>query len=77
MKDFYFDLVKLDRDFGHRLDTAPDNQVIAEALLSIARQFEMFSVAQGVESERVAEIFAGLGADCLQGFHLGVPRLSA
>ena len=75
MKDFLFDLVKIDRYFGTDLDRSPDNQVIVEALLAIARQFEMFSVAQGVEiGEDAPRSSPALGADCLQGFHIGTPE---
>ncbi|WP_437437315.1 EAL domain-containing protein [Wenxinia marina] len=76
MKDFLFDLVKVDRRFGRTLDASADDQVVVAALLSIARQFEMFTVVQGIESVAAADAARDLAADCLQGFHVGVPRLS-
>jgi EAL domain-containing protein (putative c-di-GMP-specific phosphodiesterase class I) len=74
LKDFFFDLVKVDSCFVRAIDEDPDNQVIAEALITIAHQFEMCAVAEGVETAREAEVVTGFGVDCLQGYYYGVPR---
>lgn len=76
LKDFYFDLVKIDKSFAKRIDRDPDNQVLAEALITVAHQFEMFVVADGVETEAEAAFLKGIGADCLQGYHYGVPTFA-
>jgi len=44
------------------------------ALLMVAHQFEMFAVADGVESAEDAQFLTRMGADCLQGYHFGVPK---
>ena len=74
MKDFLFDLVKIDKSFVRDIATDPDNQILAEALLMVAHQFEMFAVADGVESAEDAQFLTRMGADCLQGYHFGVPK---
>jgi EAL domain-containing protein (putative c-di-GMP-specific phosphodiesterase class I) len=74
LKDFFFDMVKIDRHFIRDIDTSPDNQVIAEALITVAHQFEMFTVAEGVESPQEVELLGRLGIDCLQGYYFGVPK---
>lgn len=74
-KDFYFDLVKIDCGFIRNIDTDRDNQILTEALVSIARHFDMFTVAEGVESPAEAEYLIGAGADCLQGYLFGAPQL--
>ena len=74
LKDFFFDLVKIDKSFVRGIDHDPDNQVLAEALITVAQQFEMFAVADGVETAAEAAFLASIGADCLQGYHFGVPR---
>lgn len=74
LKDFFFDLVKIDRHFVADIDTSPDNQVLAEALITVAHQFEMFAVAEGVETREEAALLADLGVDCLQGYLFGQPR---
>lgn len=76
LKDFFFDLVKVDSHFIRNIDKDPDNQVLAEALITVAHQFEMFAVAEGVESQSEANFLISLGADCLQGYHFGVPKFT-
>jgi EAL domain-containing protein (putative c-di-GMP-specific phosphodiesterase class I) len=74
LKDFFFDLVKIDKSFVHGIADDPDNQVLTEALIKVAQQFEMLVIADGVESANEAAILTKMGADCLQGYHFGVPK---
>jgi len=76
LKDFFFDLVKVDRHFIRNINEDPDNQVLAEALITVAHQFEMFAVAEGIESQAEADFLISIGADCVQGYHFGVPKFS-
>ena len=76
LKDFLFDLVKIDKSFVKGVEHDPDNQVLIEALIAVAHQFEMFAVADGVETAQEAAFLSSLGADCLQGYHFGVPTLT-
>ena len=46
------------------------------AVIGVAESFEMFCVAQNVETASDAEVLTTLGVDCLQGYHLGVPTLT-
>lgn len=73
LKDFMFDLVKIDRHFVRDIAESPDNQVLTEALTMVAHQFEMFAVAEGVETEAEAAFLTHIGVDCLQGYHIGRP----
>lgn len=75
LKDFFFDLAKVEH-FIRAIDTTPDNQVLTEALISVAHQFEMFVVAEGVETLEEAGMVRQLGVDCLQGYLFGVPKAS-
>ena len=52
----------------------PDNQVLVEALVTVAHQFEMFAIVEGVESARDAAWLQSISVDCLQGFHIGAPK---
>ncbi len=76
LKDFMFDMVKIDRAFIRNIERDADNQALARALLAVARQFEMFTIAEGIESAEEAGFMTKLGVDCLQGYHLGVPKFS-
>jgi EAL domain-containing protein (putative c-di-GMP-specific phosphodiesterase class I) len=74
LKEFFFDLVKIDKSFIRGIQSDPDNQVLAEALITVAHQFEMFAIADGVETEEEAAFLRQIGADCLQGYLFGVPK---
>ena len=43
--------------------------------MSIGKHFEMFIVAQGVESPEEAECLRVLGVDCQQGYLYGAPTV--
>jgi len=75
-KDLYFDIVKIDTSFAQNIDLDTDNQVLMQALVSIAQQFDMFTVAEGVERPQEAEYLSKIGIDCLQGYLFGVPSVS-
>ena len=74
---FYFDIIKMDGRFTKDLTQSADNQASIYAVIGIARSFEMFCVAQNVETASDAEVLTTLGVDCLQGYHLGVPTLTS
>ena len=74
LKDFFFDMVKVDKTFVKGIAEDPDNQVLVEALVTVAHQFEMFAVVEGVENARDAAWLQGINADCLQGYHIGAPK---
>lgn len=74
LKDFFFDLVKIDKGFTRNIAGNPDSQVIAEALITIAKQFEMLTVADGVETRDDAAFLEGIGVECLEGYLFGTPR---
>ncbi len=73
LKDFYFDIVKIDGTFIREIGQSPENQVLVQALVSIARHFDMFTVAESVETAEDARILVEMGVDCLQGYYFGAP----
>ena len=75
LKDFYFDIVKIDGQFIRGIHSNPDNQVLTQALISIGGHFEMFTVAEMVESESDARFLMDIGIDCMQGYYFGVPTV--
>ncbi len=76
LKDFFFDILKISGQFTKNIGKNPDNQVLAQALIGIANHFEMFTVAENVESEADARLLTSLNVDCLQGYHLGRPSVT-
>jgi len=77
LKDFYFDIIKIDGQFIRGIHADPDNQVLAQALVSIARHFDMFTVAESVETAEDARYLIDIGVDCLQGYYFGIPSTEA
>lgn len=73
LRDFYFDILKIDGQFIRGIATNPDNQVIAAAMLSMARHFDMIAVAEHVETAADAEYLIELGCDLLQGYCFSAP----
>ncbi|MTH78954.1 EAL domain-containing protein [Paracoccus aestuariivivens] len=75
LRDFCFDMIKIDGRFIRDIAQQRDNQVLARALQSIAHHFDMCTVAKAVETAEDAAFLADLGIDCLQGGHFGGPTI--
>ena len=76
LKDFFFDIAKIDKCFVRDIATSPDNQVLAQALITVCHQFDMFTVAEGVEQPEEAAVLTQLNVSCLQGYLYGVPKFN-
>jgi EAL domain-containing protein (putative c-di-GMP-specific phosphodiesterase class I) len=73
LREFYFDIIKIDGQFIRGIAGSADNQCLTNALLSIARQFDMFTVAESVENAADAAWLTAAGVDCMQGYYFGAP----
>lgn len=76
LKQFQFDILKIDGQFIRGISEDPDNQVLTRAIVAISQQFDMFTVAEFVESAADAAMLGQLGVDCLQGYYFGAPTLT-
>lgn len=74
-KSFYFDILKIDGQFTRNIAEDADNQVLSEALIGLARHFDMLVVSESVETAAEAEWLARAGVDCLQGYYYGAPSM--
>ncbi|MGR3367870.1 MAG: EAL domain-containing protein [Sagittula sp.] len=75
-KDFSFDILKIDGEFCRGIAKDPDNQVLVGAMVSISEHFDMFTVAECVETQADADCLARLGVDCLQGYLYAAPTVT-
>ncbi|AXC48797.1 EAL domain-containing protein [Paracoccus suum] len=75
LRDFNFDMIKVDGQFVREIASRPDNQVLTQALIRIAHHFDMFTVAESVETADDAAFLIQMGVDCLQGFYFGAPTI--
>ncbi len=72
-RDFRFDMVKIDGAFVQGVSRSPDARVLVDCLLSVARHFEMLTIAERVECAADAAWLGGAGVDCFQGYRYGRP----
>lgn len=75
LRDFYFDIVKIDGCFSRDVHRNPDNQVLVQALVALASHFDMFTVCEAVEGPEEAAFLTAAGVDCLQGYHFAAPTV--
>lgn len=73
LKDFYFDILKIDGQFIRNIHEDVNNQVLTSALISIGKHFDMLTVAKAVEQPEEAAFLQAAGLDCLQGYYFGIP----
>jgi diguanylate cyclase (GGDEF)-like protein/PAS domain S-box-containing protein len=73
LRSFPLDVVKLDRSFVAGLGTAPRDDAIAEAVISLAHALGLSTVAEGVETEGQRAVLERLGCDTAQGYLFGRP----
>jgi EAL domain-containing protein (putative c-di-GMP-specific phosphodiesterase class I) len=68
-----FSTVKIDKGFVANLCNSRDSLTIVKSVIDLARNMGLTTVAEGVETEEVADLLIGLGVDCLQGYHFSRP----
>ncbi len=73
LKRLPVDYLKLDIEFVRDLPSNSASLHVVQAVVSLARDFGLQTVAEGVEDAATFELLATLGVDLAQGFHLGRP----
>jgi EAL domain-containing protein (putative c-di-GMP-specific phosphodiesterase class I) len=76
LKQLMFDFLKIDGQFVRGIAGSADNQCMMRAMVAVAREFEMFAVAEAVETSAEAEWLAANGLNCLQGYYFGAPTVT-
>ncbi len=76
LKALTVDVVKIDGSFVRDLAHNADNQLFIRNLLSLARAFNLVTVAECVETAEDAAILSAEGVDLLQGYYFGKPEIS-
>lgn len=75
LKQFFFDILKVDGQFIRNIAHDSDNQIITHTMASMAAQFDMLCIAENVETAADAEFLRQIGVDGLQGYHFGAPTV--
>lgn len=75
LKDFLFDVLKIDMMFCDGIADDPDTQVLTQAMIQIGQHFDMLVIAEGVERQADVEMLIAMGVDCLQGYYFDAPMI--
>jgi PAS domain S-box-containing protein len=65
--------IKIDMSFVTGMVHSLDDRRVVQSMIGIAEQFDLATIAEGVEDQATLELLRELGADYGQGFHLGRP----
>ena len=76
LKALTVDVVKIDGSFVRNLADNRENQLFIRNLLSLARAFNLVTIAECVENLEDAEILAAEGVNLLQGYYFGKPEVA-
>jgi PAS domain S-box-containing protein len=66
--------LKIDIEFIRGIAEDSADRRVVESMIDVARNFEMTTVAEGVEDQRTLEMVRELGVDLAQGYHVGRPQ---
>jgi EAL domain len=69
--------VKIDASFISRLLDSADDEVIVQSIVDLVRALDIDSVAEGVESAKVAAALRVMGCKAAQGWHFSKPLNAA
>ena len=73
LKDFDFDVLKVDMRFLKDFDTNPRSRVILKNIMNMAKELGIQTLMEGVESEEVMEFLRQTGCEKAQGYLYGKP----
>jgi diguanylate cyclase (GGDEF)-like protein/PAS domain S-box-containing protein len=77
LKRLPLDYLKLDIEFVRDLATNSASNHVVQAVLKLASDFRLKTVAEGVEDAATLALLQNLGVDFAQGYHLGHPAAFA
>ncbi len=74
LRDLPADALKIDGEFIKNISGSPENAAIAEAIIGLARNLGMQSIAEWVEDASTLEVLQTMGVDHVQGFAIARPQ---
>jgi len=75
LKTLAVDMIKIDGSFVRDLRRSSENLMFVRTIIDLARNLDLKTVAECVETDDVAEILTHEGVDYLQGYAFGHPSL--
>jgi diguanylate cyclase (GGDEF)-like protein/PAS domain S-box-containing protein len=76
LRNLPFDDLKIDGEFIRNLTTNPDDLVLVETLVQLARGLGKKTVAECVEDAATLQLVRDVGIDYAQGYYIGRPTLA-
>jgi diguanylate cyclase (GGDEF)-like protein/PAS domain S-box-containing protein len=73
LQHFPVDIVKIDRSFTDRIDTASADVVLLKGIIDLGNALGLNLVAEGIQTEAQHQIVRDLGCQGAQGFYFGRP----
>ncbi|MEN8169540.1 MAG: EAL domain-containing protein [Pseudomonadota bacterium] len=73
LHNFPFDALKIDRSFVSKLQNGDGHRKMVETIISIAHNFNMKVVAEGIETQQQRDQLRSMGCEYLQGFLFSRP----
>jgi EAL domain-containing protein (putative c-di-GMP-specific phosphodiesterase class I) len=74
LRDLPADALKIDGGFVRKIHELSANGAIVEAIVGLARNLGMQSIAEWVEDARTLEVLQSMGVDYVQGFAIARPQ---
>ena len=68
LKKLPIDAVKIDRSFVLDLETDPHDRALVGSIVTLAREFDLEVIAEGVENKNQVDILREMGCQTAQGF---------
>ncbi len=77
LSELPFDKIKIDRSFIRTLHDRPESAKIVSAIVGLGKSLAVPTIAEGVETERDAEVLRAMGCTIAQGFLYARPSPAA
>ena len=74
LKNFPFDYIKIDGGFIRGIVSNPMDQLVVQAIVTIAQGLGKKTVAEFVAEPETANLLRTIGVDCAQGYYIAEPR---
>jgi hypothetical protein len=74
LRELTADALKIDGEFVRNINGFPANAAIVEAIIGLARNLGMQSIAEWVEDAPTLDMLQAMGVDCVQGFAIARPQ---
>ena len=73
LKDFHFDVLKIDMIFLRGFETNPNCKLILKSIVDLAKSLGLSTLTEGVETREQFEFLREIGCDKAQGYYFGKP----